>query len=776
MKQRVLAPSPGVSDAEVLARLSGAVEPHLGSIAEGCAGVLLGREEVRRTSAGEEGKCLDRNEELLAWLRGIFSVEAEATRRARWEKFGGICFRMGLPVQVVVACVGAARQRLAEILRRRLSRSRDQLGRAVNALHRTLDTELGGILEAHEEHRLRRAEEERRLLAEAEIDRTRREAEERFWLLAEATTLGIYDWDIPKDLLWWSEGFYRLFGYEPGTRTSNIAWWKKGIHPKDYPRVVAGIEKAIEEKARFWTDEYRFARGNGTYAWVLDRGYFIRDEAGRAARMVGAMIDLSDRRESEERFRLLAEATSDTVWDWDLVKDVVWWGEGFRRMFGDAPGTSGCINNWWTLRIHPEDRERVSAGLKAVVEKGLPFWTEEYRFRRANGTYADILDRGYTILDDSGKPVRMVGAMMDVTDRRQAEQEIRRQRDLAERILRSSREAIVVVDRELRFTLWNPAAERMSGLKAEEVLDRNVFEVFPFIREMGDEGGLFRALSGEPVSLRRRRFHIPATGRGGLYDAQMSPLRDEKGEIVGVLSVSRDVTEEERMKETLGRAERFSALGEVAAMIAHEVRNPLTATKGVLQVLLRRLPQESADRAAVSETVERLDALARLITDLLSFSRPIHVQVRPLDAREALRTIAEGLGREEGFRLLSVQFEDPGDVGRIGADPALLWMAFLHLARNAVEAANGPAEVTLRAERVGERMALRILDRGPGIDPAVGSKLFSPFFSTKPGGTGIGLAMVKRIAEAFGGEVEASNRPGGGAIFTLYLPLAEAEA
>ncbi|HKB15977.1 MAG TPA: PAS domain-containing protein, partial [Planctomycetota bacterium] len=656
MKQRVLAPSPGKSDAEVLARLSGALEPLLEAIAQGCCELLLQREEAKRYLSGEEGKGLDGREEVLGWLRGVFALEAEGERRARRERFGGFCFRMGLPVQVVVACVGAARQRLAETLRRRLSRSRDELARAVNSLHRALDVELGGILEAYEAHRLRGVEEQRRLLAEAEIDRTRKEAEERFWLLAEATTLGIYDWDIPGDLLWWSEGFYRLFGYEPGTRTSNIAWWKKGIHPKDYPRVVAGIEKAIEEKARFWTDEYRFARGNGTYAWVLDRGYFIRDAEGRASRMVGAMIDLSDRREAEERFRLLAEATSDTIWDWDLVKDTVWWGEGFRRMFGDAPGTSSCISGWWTERIHPDDRAKVAAGLQAVLDQGLRSWTEEYRFRRADGTYADILDRGYTILDESGKPVRMVGAMMDVTERRQAEREIRRQRDFAERILRSSREAIVVVDRELRFTLWNPAAERMSGLKAEEVLDRNVFEVFPFVREMGDQGGLFRALSGEAVSLRRRRFHIPSTGRSGLYDAQLSPLRDEKGEIVGVLSVSRDVTEEERMKETLGRAERFSALGEVAAMIAHEVRNPLTATKGVLQVLLRRLPAESADRTAVSETVERLDALARLITDLLSFSRPIHVQVRPLDAREALRTIAEGLGREEGFRLLSVRF------------------------------------------------------------------------------------------------------------------------
>jgi PAS domain S-box-containing protein len=128
-------------------------------------------------------------------------------------------------------------------------------------------------------------------------------------------------------------------------------------------------------------------------------------------------------RESVERFQLLARATNDAVWDWNLITDHIWWNEGLRTLFGLPPDQVPTIDDW-TARIHPDDLGRVERGLYGAIESGLHYWSDEYRFRCADGHYAEIFDRGY-VLYDNGKPVRMIGAMLDITERRKLEQQLR---------------------------------------------------------------------------------------------------------------------------------------------------------------------------------------------------------------------------------------------------------------------------------------------------------------------------------------------------------------
>jgi PAS domain S-box-containing protein len=179
------------------------------------------------------------------------------------------------------------------------------------------------------------------------------------------------------------------------------------------------------------TLEFEVVGLRGTRRLLDTHAVPLRDPAGRITALLGITRDITDRkrteralRESEERLRLVTRATNDAVWDWDLATDTVWWGDGFHNLFGYAAHEIEPSFEAWHNRLHPEDRERVIERIRSTIDTGLTFWVDEYRFLRRDGTYADIYDRGYVIHAD-GRPVRMVGSMMDVTDRKRAEGQLR---------------------------------------------------------------------------------------------------------------------------------------------------------------------------------------------------------------------------------------------------------------------------------------------------------------------------------------------------------------
>ena len=181
-------------------------------------------------------------------------------------------------------------------------------------------------------------------------------------------------------------------------------------------------------------------------------------------------------RTSEERFRIVARATNDAVWDWDLVTQRIWWNEGVRTLFHYAESDVGSDATWRTDHIHPEDRERVVAGAQAVIVEGGRFWSDEYRYRRADGSYAYVYDRGYVIQDHKGQPIRMIGAMMDMTERKRDEHELARQ---AKELARSNAELDSLAN-ELRaanarlelLTLLDPLTDLLNRRGLQQALSR----------------------------------------------------------------------------------------------------------------------------------------------------------------------------------------------------------------------------------------------------------------------------------------------------------------
>jgi len=196
------------------------------------------------------------------------------------------------------------------------------------------------------------------------------------------------------------------------------------VHPDDVQRVLENFGRLRTHP----TVEYRFRHKELGYRWMSDARSVVFDDKGGAA-VVGTLRDITERkraeealRESEKRFRLIARATSDVIWDWDLTTGHIWRSEGMQRLFGYAPSEEGPKITWWFERVHPEDKEKSNSGFYATISAGGDSWFNEYRFRRADGSYAHVEERSYIIRDGDGRPVRLIGGMTDITERKRAEE------------------------------------------------------------------------------------------------------------------------------------------------------------------------------------------------------------------------------------------------------------------------------------------------------------------------------------------------------------------
>jgi two-component system sensor kinase FixL len=254
---------------------------------------------------------------------------------------------------------------------------------------------------------------------------------------------------------------------------------------------------------------------------------------------------------------------------------------------------------------------------------------------------------------------------------------------------------------------------------------------------------------------------------GGTFPIHLSVAEltvDGETKYTGIVrDLSDRVSLEVRLREESG----LVRIGELAAVLAHEVKNPLAAVSGAVQMLSEHLPSEE-HQAVVQEVIRRLDGLGALMTDLLMYSRPPRPEIRHIDVRELLDALVAFYKSDPAWRQLEVVVD--GNLEILPADPELLKIAFQNLLLNAAQAADFAGRVTVQLEQAGALAYVDVSDPGKGIPPEVRPKLFTPFFTTKARGTGLGLATVRRIAEAHGGHIEVLSSGHEGTTMRFTLP------
>jgi signal transduction histidine kinase len=229
-----------------------------------------------------------------------------------------------------------------------------------------------------------------------------------------------------------------------------------------------------------------------------------------------------------------------------------------------------------------------------------------------------------------------------------------------------------------------------------------------------------------------------------------------------------DLSPRVRIEEQLRERTSLARLGEMAAVIAHEVKNPLAGIRGAIQVIGSRLPQDGKDALVVKEIVSRIDTLDQLMKDLLLFARPPQLKPSPIDVATLVTTTADLIGNDPALRDVSVKVD--GTAPRVMADPDLLKIVFVNLLVNGAHAMKGRGTIRVSLAAVANSCQIAIADDGPGIPPDVREKIFTPFFTTKARGSGLGLPTAKRLVEAHRGSITIACPTAGGTIVTVELP------
>jgi PAS domain S-box-containing protein len=483
-------------------------------------------------------------------------------------------------------------------------------------------------------------------------------------------------------------------------------------------------------------------------------------------------------RADEQRFRLICGATNDALWDWDLVTNALWRSDDSDAVYGHASREVEAGIESWSSRIHPDDRDTVVGGIHEAIRRGDETWCAEYRFRRRDGAYVIVRDRGHVIRDHAGRPLRMVGGMSDVSDQRAAEGTLREQAVL----LDAANDAIVVRDMKGVVTYWNPAAARMYGKPAAEVLGRPFCEVVQWTCEGVEEMERTVRASREWVG---ELTHV-VDGHDVVVATRWSLVNGPDGEPRAILSIGSDVTSQRRLEAEARRSQRMDSIGTLASGIAHDLNNVLTP-------ILLSLAALESDTIRAEDRREMLHGVsssarrgAAMVRQLLAFARGVEgkrVVVRVTDVVAEVQRIA----RDALPACVELRATVPGGVPAILGDATQLQEVLLNLVLNARDAMPEGGRISVHVQgpdaegpaRVGgsPRVVIRVSDTGPGMARHVRERVFDPFFTTKEvgKGTGLGLSMAHALVKAHGGTLDVESEEGRGATFVVRLPAASDE-
>ncbi|HVU24582.1 MAG TPA: PAS domain S-box protein [Opitutus sp.] len=480
-------------------------------------------------------------------------------------------------------------------------------------------------------------------------------------------------------------------------------------------------------------------------------------------------------RESEARYALAVRGTADGLWDWNVRTNADYLSPRWKELLGFADHELPNHANSFFERLHPDDVALAREAVKAHLERKTPY-DIELRLRHKSGEYRWYRSRGQAEWDADGQPVRMAGAIADITARKAAEMALRDAAEFNRQVIGGAKEGVVVLDRELRYTLWNPFMEELLGIKAGEVLGRHPAELFAWVREGGQLAALERALAGESIVLPDSQRLNTGAQRTIWIQTRMAPLRNGHGGIAGVIATVTDVTERHRAEEMLRSShEQLRALTgrlqsireEQSARIAREIHDvlgqQLTALKLDLAWLKRRCaavnPAEGEPiRDKITGTMELVDATIGTVQKVATELRPGLLDKLGLGA--ALEHEAREFAGRAGLRCAT----EIGDVpAQFEAKRAIeVFRICQELLTNVARHARASGFALRMGGRDGE-LVLTVADDGCGITTQQIS-----------GARSLGVLGMRERAALLGGTLDFAGVPGKGTTATLKIPLQSA--
>jgi PAS domain S-box-containing protein len=580
--------------------------------------------------------------------------------------------------------------------------------------------------------------------------------------------------------------------------------WIRRIHPDDRESAQQKFLGAIEGPDDRYAAEYRIVRpSDGQVRWIAVESRIERDHDGRPLRLVGVHIDVTDRmlaqetlRESEERFRLIADSAPVPIWVSKLNGQRAFVNQAYLDFLG-ASYEEALVFDWRKI-LHPEDLPRILKEQIAGEASRKPFALEA-RYRRADGPWRWIRSESQPRWDATGQHIGFIGVAHDITAAKQAENELRRLNETLsvqvarrtrerDRIWNVSQDLLLVLDQQGKWLSVNPAWTTLLGWSEDVLLSErpDTDAKIQAVQQTCEELARFVVSGGNP-RFEREFPHLDGTIR---WISWTSVLDDDL-----IYAVGRDVTAEKEAQralrateDELRQAQKMEAVGQLTGGIAHDFNNLLTGIIGGLDIIQRRLAAgryHDLDRF-IEPAMSSAHRAAALTHRLLAFSRRQSLDPKPVDVGRLITGMDEMLRRTLGEQI-DLQVSCVNNLWTAEADHHQLENAILNLAINARDAMPEGGQLRVGAENwhvgqpiaigheqvsAGEYVVISVSDEGVGMEPSVIEHAFDPFFTTKPigQGTGLGLSMVYGFAKQSRGHVHIDSGVEKGTTVQILLP------
>lgn len=600
----------------------------------------------------------------------------------------------------------------------------------------------------------------------------------------------------------WSRETFRIFECDPATKpTLNFVFQR--IHPEDRDTVRRTLDRAYR-LAEDFDHEYRLLMPDGSLKYLHSVARAVRHEAGRIE-FVGAVTDVTIAKEAEQRLRrseaYLAEAqrlSHTSSWAWDVHRqEFAYRSTELYRLFGFEPDQIDVPARAFQQRILPEDFRRVIEMEREAVRQKQPFEID-FRIARPDGSIRRVHSEGHPVVGRDGEVMEIIGTHVDVTEQFAAKDALhkafdelkaseQRFRDYAE----TASDWFWETGPDHRLTRISEHADT-SGAAPTALLGLARWDIPPDAEFEPEKWEQHRAALDAHVPFRDLVYRSKDHNGSPIYvRTSGKPLHDASGNFLGYRGVSSDVTAAirvEQAEEALRKAQgelahvtRVTTLGELTASIAHEITQPLAAVISNADACISWLDREPADLKAARRSaewiIEDANRASEVIRRIRALAKKTEIEVIPLDINQVVRETVALVRRELAIHAVSVRMELASDLPRICGDRIQLQQVLINLVMNGIEAMQANVdrarELAIRSNRTedGERLLLTVTDRGVGLGKDVKDRIFTPFFTTKSGGLGMGLSICRSIIEAHAGRLSAFQNEGSGATFQIALPL-----
>jgi len=484
--------------------------------------------------------------------------------------------------------------------------------------------------------------------------------------------------------------------------------------------------------------------------------------------------------ETNNRYNIVSKATSDTIWDWKILEDKMIWSKGIESVFGYKQEEIGEGSKWWFDNIHPEDSIKMSIKLYSFIEQKTEKWQDQYRFKCADGSYKYVLDRGFTLKDEEGKSVRMIGAIQDITKQKEEEQRLK----LLETVITHTKDSVIITESELNngnlpnIVYVNPAFTFTSGYNENEVIGKSA-TIFQGTNSNSKEYDKLVNAVINKVECQIETIMYAKNKEEYWVNISMLPVYNSDAELSHWVSIQRDITDEKKQeveKEQLIRelTQNNKDLQQFSYITSHNLRAPLSNLTGLLS-LIDDIPIESPE---LKEILDGFNKSTHLLNETINdLVRVIIIKDNPSIKKENvyLKEIFENVFSQLDFLIglhkpiIKFDFEK---VSFLNTNKAYLESILLNLLTNSIKykSESRKSKITITANQIDDMVVMIFKDNGIGIDLERNKdKIFGLYqrFHDFPDSKGLGLYLVKSQVETMGGTIGIESTVNTGTTFTI---------